>query len=134
MVALAALQDSAALKTISTITTFFLPATFTAVSIFPDLPSIVRKQRLCLTMMISVQTLFSTTFFNFQDTGRSVVSTWIWLYLLITAILTAFTSYIWYWSAQRNLKEINLRHQNDQREDMAAPTSLPKSARATFII
>jgi hypothetical protein len=47
MVALATLQDSAAIRTISTITTFFLPATFTAVSSIQDL------QRLSLTTMIS---------------------------------------------------------------------------------
>lgn len=44
-----------------------------------------------------------------------MVSKWIWLYWLITAILTALTNYGWYWSIRRKEKEINLRHQDDQR-------------------
>ena len=36
-VALATLQDSAAMRTIAAVTTFFLPATFTAVSFSPNL-------------------------------------------------------------------------------------------------
>lgn len=38
-VALATLQDSAAMRTIAAVTTFFLPATFTAVSFSPNLPA-----------------------------------------------------------------------------------------------
>jgi len=37
-VALATLRDSAAMRNISVVTTFFLPATFTAVRSFPDFP------------------------------------------------------------------------------------------------
>jgi hypothetical protein len=64
---------------------------------------------------ISGQTLFSTTFFNFQN-GGSIVSRWIWLYWVITAILTALTNCVWYWSTQRKEKEINLKHKDDQRD------------------
>jgi len=64
--------------------------------------------------IISGQTFFSTTFFNFQNTGDAIVSRWIWLYWLITVVLTALTHYAWYWSTQRKEEEINLRHQDDQ--------------------
>ena len=113
MVALATLQDSAAMRTISAVTTFFLPATFTAVCYSQTY--LAYSARLGLITMISRQTLFSTTFFNFQNAGGSMVSKWIWLYWLITAILTALTNYGWYWSIRRKEKEINLRHQDDQR-------------------
>ncbi|KAF2269314.1 hypothetical protein CC78DRAFT_277396 [Lojkania enalia] len=63
-IAIATSRDSALMRIIAAITVFFLPATFTA-------------------------TFFSTTFFDFQ-VGRHerVYSGWIWLYFLVTALLT----------------------------------------------
>ncbi|KAF2465147.1 uncharacterized protein BDR25DRAFT_346261 [Lindgomyces ingoldianus] len=66
-VAIATSRDSAVMRIIAAITIFFLPATFTA-------------------------TFFSTSFFDFH-VGRSqpVYSWWLWLYFLVTLILTAIT-------------------------------------------
>ena len=53
------------MRVIAAITIFFLPATFTA-------------------------TFFSTTFFSFSaDFDGSVYSGWLWLYFVVTVILTA---------------------------------------------
>ncbi|KAF2022481.1 hypothetical protein EK21DRAFT_95678, partial [Setomelanomma holmii] len=64
-VALSTSRDSAVIRVIAAITIFFLPATFTA-------------------------TFFSTTFFSFNEglDGR-VYSKWLWLYFVVTLVLTA---------------------------------------------
>ena len=70
--------------------------------------------RLGLITTIFWQTLFSTTFFNFQNTGGKIVSRWIWLYWLITIVLTILTGCAWYWLLRREKNDINLRHQDDK--------------------
>jgi hypothetical protein len=63
-VAVSTSRDSAVMRVIAAITIFFLPATFTA-------------------------TFFSTTFFEFNsDLNGKVYSEWLWLYFLVTVILT----------------------------------------------
>ncbi|RYN34544.1 hypothetical protein AA0119_g12375 [Alternaria tenuissima] len=63
-VAISTSRDSAVMRIIAAITIFFLPATFTA-------------------------TFFSTTFFSFNDDlGGRIYSQWIWLYFLVTIVLT----------------------------------------------
>ncbi|KAH8731933.1 hypothetical protein GQ44DRAFT_698214 [Phaeosphaeriaceae sp. PMI808] len=66
-IALSTSRDSAVMRVIAAITIFFLPATFTA-------------------------TFFSTTFFSFNSSldGR-VYSKWLWLYFVVTFLLTATT-------------------------------------------
>ncbi|KAG4412354.1 hypothetical protein IFR04_014511 [Cadophora malorum] len=81
-IALAATKDSAAMGVIAAITTVFLPATFTA-------------------------TFFSTTFFNFQPSkGESMVSGWLWLYFLITIILSVLIITWWLLVSRRKYREI----------------------------
>ncbi|PVH78702.1 hypothetical protein DL98DRAFT_237688 [Cadophora sp. DSE1049] len=81
-IALAATKDSAAMGVIAAITTVFLPATFTA-------------------------TFFSTTFFNFQPAnGEHMVSGWLWLYFLITIILSVLIISWWLLISRRKFREI----------------------------
>jgi len=84
VIATATARDSAAMVVISIVTIGFLPATFTA-------------------------TLFSTTFFNFQAQGQSVVSKWIWLYWAITAPLTIFIMGVWYFLSLHRGKIVQQR-------------------------
>ncbi|KAF2789792.1 hypothetical protein K505DRAFT_89541 [Melanomma pulvis-pyrius CBS 109.77] len=66
-VAIATSRDSALMRIIAAITVFFLPATFTA-------------------------TFFSTSFFDFNVArNEPVYSWWLWLYFLVTLILTIIT-------------------------------------------
>ncbi|KAH7403744.1 hypothetical protein BKA64DRAFT_641711 [Cadophora sp. MPI-SDFR-AT-0126] len=81
-IALAATKDSAAMGVIAAITTVFLPATFTA-------------------------TFFSTTFFNFQPgKGEHIVSGWLWLYFLVTIILSVLIISWWLSISRRKFREI----------------------------
>ncbi|KAF1810883.1 hypothetical protein P152DRAFT_86949 [Eremomyces bilateralis CBS 781.70] len=67
-------RDSADMRVIAGVTLLFLPATFTA-------------------------TFFSTGFFNFQGSsvggGGATVSRWLWLYCVITIMLTIFVMVTW---------------------------------------
>ncbi|OCK84853.1 hypothetical protein K432DRAFT_90907 [Lepidopterella palustris CBS 459.81] len=82
LVALATSRDSAAMRTIAAVTILFLPATFTA-------------------------TLFSTTFFNFQAPKHErVVSSWVWLYWLVTVLLTIVIHSTRYFTSRRKEQEI----------------------------
>ena len=83
----AALRDSSDMRAIAWVTLAFLPATFVAVrSLFtvsrtsPDL----------------YETFFSTSFFNFEQQGRHV-SNWIWLYCVVSVILTVGVHAGWAW-------------------------------------
>ncbi|KAH6672007.1 hypothetical protein B0J14DRAFT_594915 [Halenospora varia] len=66
----AALRDSSDMRTIATVTLAFLPATVVA-------------------------TFFSTAFFNFQKQDQ-VVSSWIWLYCVVSLGLTVIVFIGWY--------------------------------------
>ncbi|KAF2092960.1 hypothetical protein NA57DRAFT_81894 [Rhizodiscina lignyota] len=104
-IAIATSRDSATMRIISGVTTLFLPATFTA-------------------------TLFSTSFFNFQG-GRDskVVSWWIWLYWLVTVLLTLAIHLWWYLTSKR--KEEDILRSFAERSDIERPhTSAPQRARA----
>ena len=73
-IALATNRDSRHMRSIALVTMVFLPGTFFA-------------------------TMFSMTFFNWQQepSRGPVVSTFIWVYFLITAIFTALTLAIWWY-------------------------------------
>jgi hypothetical protein len=115
-VALATARDSAAMRVIAAATILFLPATFTAVSIFlfGACPS------------LTWQTLFSTSFFNFQPTGHGV-SSWIWLYWVVTATLTVIIQTTWYFMSRRKEQEITKFLKSDFATDQSQDNSeLPK--------
>ncbi|KAL2060191.1 hypothetical protein VTL71DRAFT_9586 [Oculimacula yallundae] len=80
-ITLIAARDSAAMRVISVITTVFLPATFTA-------------------------TFFSTTFFDFPKGKSGIVSAWVWLYFLVTIVLSGFVIAWWYVSSRRRWYKI----------------------------
>lgn len=80
----ASAQDSTSMVVISTVTLFFLPATF-------------------------LSSLFSTTFFNFQYPVPSTVSSLQWLYWVITLPLTIVLWLVYYvWTRNRG-NEVNKR-------------------------
>jgi len=107
-VALATARDSAAMRIISAVTLFFLPATFTAVSSKSSLE--IDKN---IALITKLQTFFSTTFFNFQNEGGSVVSKkWIWLYPIVTLVLTGVTHFVWFRSTTRKGREIISRNES----------------------
>ncbi|KAF2669230.1 hypothetical protein BT63DRAFT_255003 [Microthyrium microscopicum] len=83
IVALATARDSASMRIIAIVTILFLPATFTAA-------------------------LFSTSFFDFHPRNPSkVVSTWVWLYCAVTALLTLLIQGFWYYTSRRKEREIS---------------------------
>ena len=85
VVALASLRDSAEMRSISIVTMLFLPGTFVA-------------------------TLFSTSFFNFQpNRGNPVVSRWIWIYVLVTVVLTGAIQGAWFVNLRRKEFEIKTK-------------------------
>lgn len=87
---LMAIRDSTDMRAIAFVTLAFLPGTFCAVGLCLILC-------LCNTCMYhsfqnpanscEFETLFSTGFFNF-DTGGRLVSTWFWLYWVVSIGLT----------------------------------------------
>ena len=81
IVATESLRKNDAMRSIAVVTMLFLPPTFIA-------------------------TLFSTSFFNFQSRDGPVVSSWIWLYILLTAVLTVVIQGLWFLNA-RNICKIS---------------------------
>ncbi|KAG5922815.1 hypothetical protein E4U42_005250 [Claviceps africana] len=74
-IAHASKRDSTAMKTISLMGTLFLPGTYLA-------------------------SVFSMTFFNFQETAHPV-STGLWIYFAVTVPITASIVAIWMWYDRR---------------------------------
>jgi hypothetical protein len=79
--AIAARRDSNAMRIIAAVTLVFLPGTFTS-------------------------TLFSTTFFNFQYQSSRIVSSWLWLYFVVTVFLTLAVVAGWYYLEKRQNRTI----------------------------
>ena len=75
IVAMESLRKNDAMRSITVVTMLFLPPTFIA-------------------------TLFSTSFFNFQSRDGPVVSPWIWLYVLLTVVLTVVIQGLWFLNAR----------------------------------
>ncbi|KAF2177163.1 hypothetical protein K469DRAFT_380510 [Zopfia rhizophila CBS 207.26] len=72
-IALATNRDSRHMRSIALVTMIFLPGTFFA-------------------------SMFSMTFFNWSnDPGTSVVSSYLWIYVLMTVLCTALTLGLWYY-------------------------------------
>ncbi|KAK0643841.1 hypothetical protein B0T16DRAFT_416705 [Cercophora newfieldiana] len=75
-------QDSSQMRSIAFLTMLFLPATFIA-------------------------SFFSTSFFNFQPTGsESVLSPYIWIYPVVTFIITAMVMACWYFFTKRRRSQV----------------------------
>ena len=71
-----------------------------------------------------MQTLFSTSFFDFKPQDQqNVVSGWIWLYFLLTALLTVIIQGSWYINSRR--KELQIAKALAQRPPAE---SLPTTA------
>lgn len=52
------------------------------------------------------KTLFSTAFFSFSGHGqRPQVSSWVWIYFLLSLILTVVVHIIWQWNSRNSEKE-----------------------------
>jgi len=62
-----------------------------------------------------LQTLFSSSFFDFQPADRpEVVSHWIWIYWLITAVLTFAVLGAWYYFIVNRVSKVQLGSANAQ--------------------
>ena len=70
------------MRIIAAVTLVFLPGTFTA-------------------------TLFSTTFFNFQNQTSNVVSWWLWLYFVVTVVLTLAVLVGWYYLEKKQNRTLS---------------------------
>lgn len=81
-VALASLRKDVSMRTIAVVTMLFLPATFVA-------------------------TLFSASFFNFQASDGPIVSRWIWLYVLLTAVMTVAIQGLWFLNTRKKERDMN---------------------------
>lgn len=100
-VAVATSRDSAAMKIIAAVTILFLPGTFVA-------------------------TLFSTSFFNFQQPGK-VVSWWVWLYWVVAVVLTVAIHLAWYFISRNKEQEIEQKFGGtDERDDLPPIVEVPK--------
>jgi hypothetical protein len=89
-------RDSSDMRIIAGVTLVFLPGTFTAV------PFLLFTHPMLFTDF--AQTLFSSTFFDFQPRDKPVVvSSWIWLYWAVTITLTGVVLCLW-WLLSRQIR------------------------------
>ncbi|PQE31549.1 Mg2+ transporter -like Zinc transport protein [Rutstroemia sp. NJR-2017a WRK4] len=105
-VALATARDSAAMRVIAAVTILFLPATFTA-------------------------TFFSMSFFNFLDSASPKASPWIWIYFVITGLLTVIIQTIWALMSHRSQTKLPSSSDVDLRVIQVDGPSV-ESARLAF--
>lgn len=78
------------MRSISLVTMVFLPGTFFAVS----LGGFESDEYLTNNL---TQTVFSMTFFDWQgQNGGTRVSSYLWIYIVVTVIFTAITIGLWY--------------------------------------
>lgn len=75
--AIESLRKSHIMSSIGVVTMLFLPATFIA-------------------------TLFSTSFFDFHSKDGPVVSRWIWLYVVVTVLMTVTVQLLWFLNARND--------------------------------
>lgn len=110
--ATAARRDSNDMRVIAAVTLIFLPGTFTA-------------------------TLFSTTFFNFQNRGSKIVSWWLWLYFVVTVLLSTVVIVGWIFISKKQgrtlAQSLNMGLEKGgravQRDEESAITSEKRSLR-----
>lgn len=93
------------MRVIAAITIFFLPATFTA-------------------------TFFSTSFFSFNaDLEGKIYSTWLWLYFLVTIVLTAVvvigTWVLWKGKEKEISRRMEKRDESEEMEYVNVPVAQP---------
>ena len=68
--------------------------------------------------MSSIQTFFSTSFFNFEDgTNAPITSKWIWLYFVVTGGLTAIVLSCAFIIWRRKEDELRVQFKQDSKED-----------------
>jgi hypothetical protein len=93
------------MKSIALVTMVFLPGTFLAVNFHTPAPFP------SCTMLIHSQSVFSMTFFDWSAAAGSengTVSKWIWVFVVMTLALTAFTLALWYYLVvQRERRRAN---------------------------
>jgi hypothetical protein len=111
-------RDSTDMRIIAVVTMLFLPGTFTAVR-SPQNPSIVVKT--LADTCNEIQTLFSASFFDFNpDNSSSVVSSWIWLYCVMTVVLTILVLAAWWFFVRHQNRKTHkeIRRQSEMKETM----------------
>ncbi|ORY59502.1 uncharacterized protein BCR38DRAFT_58470 [Pseudomassariella vexata] len=96
-------KDSIDMRIIAAVTLIFLPATFTA-------------------------TFFSASFFNFQPSGGDHVSSWVWLYWVVTVLLTIIVLGSWWYSARlEHVKAQDAFRRESEMQLRRAETEIPKA-------
>jgi hypothetical protein len=112
-IAQASKRDSATMKMISLLGTLFLPGAYLAVRV----PILISHRCNVLTML---QSIFSTTFFNFQNAPdmASTVSPRFWLYWAVTIPVTGFFVTVWYiWERKQTIKYLKEDAELDNEVD-----------------
>lgn len=89
-------SDSRAMKTVAVLTLAFLPATFVSVSRWPE-----SMKLLVNSLLIVMQAIFSTQFFNFTPGAQSGHDSWVvsdqfWIYWAFSAPLTVAAIVCWF--------------------------------------
>jgi hypothetical protein len=98
----AALHENLRMRAIAVVTCIFLPPTAVAVS-FKCHDALINLGKLIPTLF---QTFFSTSFWNWGPTDKSkVVSGWIWVYFLLTFMMTMILLLILYGMSNRRKKK-----------------------------
>lgn len=99
-------RDSTDMRTIAIVTLLFLPGTFSAVSSPPNQCSRLR-------LSLYLQTVFSQSFFGFSDDRKAMyVAPWLWLWAVVTVILTLIVIVTWW------LLSIHQNKLIDQKRDL----------------
>jgi hypothetical protein len=124
-IAIATSRDSAAMRVIAAITIFFLPATFTAVSMDSHM-----KESPWANI---IQTFFSTTFFEFNaDLNGQVYSSWLWLYFVVTIGLTAAVVVGTWFMWRTKEKQVDKRFMSEKYKEKEIFTQAYEGSPLTF--
>jgi hypothetical protein len=127
--AIAAQRESMNMRAIALVTFAFLPGTFTAVSTTQICYIVQHFIEVSYTK--AIQTLFSSSFFNFQAPKHPhIVSWWIWLYWTLTVVLTTLALLTWRYLAKpdRRLTEL-LEFEQVLRQDKEVLEARQKNER-----
>ena len=106
-VAILAAKDSAAMRIIADLTMVFLPATYVVVSECSIHGTFQAPAN-------ELKTLFDSPFFDFEN--GATASRELWVYVVVTVVLTALVRLLWYWSSKHRTSRILKSHQNQSRD------------------
>lgn len=107
-IAISTQADSQQMRAISILTMIFLPATFIAVNISYFLCPLQFRRVFHLPELVLTfkQAVFSMSFFNWAPgEGQHLVSPYVWVYFVVTAVCTLVTMGLWiFYNRSRSLR------------------------------